>query len=48
MLDMYIIGLLAIIKPFAEAYTLVGPAGLFFAIIGIAMFPVVAERMRGQ
>lgn len=48
MLEMYIIGLLALIKPFAEAYTLVGPAGLFFAVIGIYMFPIVVERMRGQ
>ena len=48
MLDMYIIGLLAIVKPFAEAINIVGPAGLFFAVIGIAMFPIVAERMRGQ
>lgn len=48
MFDIYIIGLLATLKPFAEAINLIGPAGLFFAIIGIYMFPIVAERMRGQ
>lgn len=48
MLDMYIIGLLATIKPLAEAINLIGPAGLFFAIVWIYMFPIVVERMRGQ
>lgn len=47
MLDMYIIGLMAIMKPFAEAYTLVGPAGLIFTVAGFAMALAIVSK-RGQ